>query len=935
MDSPEITYAGYGVVRVCSQPADVIAQLSSREAARVCDELRDVRRTWQDLAPRVAEELTEVVPLLTDRDERRTVLALRRRLHRAADVPAADLDVLNLAYGTAADGTGVDGPLAPGAAALRALAERRDDLAARLEGAYEEGLNAERKVLASAALDPALRAGAQLSADGLLRNMDRYAAAVAEGTAPGKRERMTESTVLHLLTRSTLKPSPFGQLVHTRPVLLPKRATDATPVTAPGTAPGTDETNETNETAGTAERPVSVCRLPRQLVSWVERSLAGLPAFRHVAVLRRAPVVGSSKEGVVFLLRGRDGTHEPAAKERFVRVPPGAVVTAVLALAADAAVPERELRERCAALPGTDPAAAGAALDALIGQGVLARDLGVGDQHPHPLARLAALLPPDCNAGLRAAVSGLAGAESAFETAGLDRREELVARIKEYVAQVAELTGVATPPIDVARTLVYEDAVVAVPRAEAPDRWGRHLPALAPWHRLLPLFDDAAHVRAIVADVVRTHFGPGPHRLLPLFAALSSAKVQAVLTERLTDVSAPLPTRLRTLQDAVFALADPDGGADTVTVAPERAARLADDLPSWIPRWSRASWHVQHHAAPDGGLLVVNGGSIGFGRAISRFLPAYAAAGDAGFGDLVTAEIARDDDPSAPLTDLAAVLGINANVHSPLLGRHLRYPCATPEEWGGNTGVSLEDCWVVYDADTGRLLPRLGKDGPVLRLVMLNFLLNELAPRFYQFLNFFSSGSLANLAWWDRVDQRREAHAHAGAGAGAGAGSGGGAGSGTESVRHYPRVRSGSLVLARRTWKVPDTRLPDLAGATGASAFAEVRRWQESLGLPDQVFYRGFTLPDPLVPMSREEQRTWARTLARFPTSAERKPTFLDFTSVTSVTAWQRALRRCQGGLTFQECLPAVGGDEGAAGGLRERFTEEFIVETTETEEEG
>ncbi|MEU8680752.1 hypothetical protein [Streptomyces sp. NPDC048611] len=879
MSRPEVRYAGYGVVRVCSQPVDVVAQLSSREAARLCDQLRELRRNWQDQAPRVAEELTSLVPALTDREQRRAVLALRRRLHRAADVPAAALDVLR-----PSGGAGV-----AGAAELLALAAARDDLTARWENTYEAALGAEQKVLASAALDRSLRAGAQLSADGLLHNMDRYAAAVADGTAHGKRDRMTESTVINLLTRSALKPSPFGRLVRTQPVLLPEHAAADAPAAALD-----------------AGAQVSVCRLPRQLVSWVERSLAGHPAFRSAAVLRRAPVVGSSSEGVVFLLRGRDGTHEPAAKERLVRVPSSAVVTELLALSADSPVPERDVRARCAALPDADATAAHTELDALIEQGVLARDLGVGEQHPHPIARLVALLPQDCDAGLRECAAQMAAAESAFETAGLDRREELIAQVKRHVAEVADRCGVATPPIDAARTLLYEDTVVARPRTEAAGRWQRHLPALSHWHRLLPIFDDAAHVRAIVADVVRTRFGPGPHRLLTLFAALSSAKVQLLLTQRLTDVSAPMPTQLRTLQDAVFELAGPDDGAEAV-IDPQRAAALAENLPPWIPRWSRASWNVQHHASSDGGLLVVNGGSIGFGRAISRFLPSYAAAGDDGFGALVRAEIAQDDRASAPLTDLSAVLGINANVHPPLLGSYLRYPCATPEEWGGDPGISLEECWVEFDEGTGRLLLRRGKDGPALRLVTLNFLLNELAPRFYQFLNFFSAGSLANLAWWDRVDQRR----------------------GTpDTVRRYPRVRSGSLVLARRTWKVPAGRLPDVATRNGADAFAEVRRWQESLGLPDRVFYRGFTLPDPLVPVSEEEQHTWARTLARFPTSAERKPTFLDFTSVTSVRAWQRALRRCQGDMTFQECLPTVG-DDGPQG-HRDRLTEEFIIETTE-----
>ncbi|MET7640230.1 lantibiotic dehydratase [Streptomyces sp. NPDC005438] len=879
MSSPEIRFAGYGVVRICSQPADVVARLSSPRVARLCDELRGLRREWQDRAPKVAEELTSLVPFLEDRDQRRATLALRRRLHRASEVAAADLDALHH----------TDGTVVTGAADLRTLAVRRDELISQLATWYEAGLSTEQRVLASAARDRTLRAGAQLSADGLLHNMDHYAAAVDKGTASRKRDRMTESTVINLLARSALKPSPFGQLVRTRPVLLQDGEPDA---------PSTE-----SDTAAW----VSICRLPRQLVSWVERCLADHPQLRSIAVLRRAPVVASSQRGVVFLVRGRDGTHDPASKERFVRIQPSPVVRKLLTLSADAPTHELEVRAQCAALPGTTPQAVEVELDSLLEQGILARDLGVGDQDPHPIARLVKSLPQNLDAGIRASVTGIAAAESAFETADLDERQGLITRIKAHVNDFAERCGVATPPIDTARTLVYEDAVTARPRPEHPDHWQPHLSTMAPWHRLLPVFDDSAHVRAIVTDVVRSQFGPGPHRLLPLFAALSAPKVQSLLTERLTDVSASAPRQLYDLQDSVFELARTDSGTESY-VDPHKATEIAENLPSWLPRWSRASWHVQHYTSPEGRLLVVNGGSIGFGRALSRFLPAYAAIGDQGFGDLVTADIARDDLKSAPLTDLSAVLGINANVHPPLLGSHLRYPCAAPQEWGGDLGISLEECWVEVDESSGRLLLRHGKDGPLLRLVMLNFLLNELAPRFYQFLNFFCSGGLANFAWWDRVDQRRGA---------------------VGKVRCYPRVRSGNVILARRTWKIPTNQLPDVADLSGVALFEEVRRWRESTGLPERVFYRGFTLPDPLVPMSREEQNSWTRTLARFPTSAERKPTFLDFTSITSVRAWQRALRRYEGDMTFTECLPTPSEDDGVEG-HGERFTEEFIIETTE-----
>jgi hypothetical protein len=203
--------------------------------------------------------------------------------------------------------------------------------------------------------------------------------------------------------------------------------------------------------------------------------------------------------------------------------------------------------------------------------------------------------------------------------------------------------------------------------------------------------------------------------------------------------------------------------------------------------------------------------------------------------------------------------------------------------------------------DDGVLTLRRHRDGPPMRLVPLNFLLNELAPQLYRFLGFFGIGSLANFAWWDRVDQRCDHR---------------------DRVRRYPRIRLDSVVLARRTWKVPPSELAELDGLDGLPALRAVRRWQHHHGLPDLVFCRKFTVPDPLVPLDPAERARKTRTLTQFPSSAERKPVLLDFTSVTSVRAWLRGLRRTSEDITFQECLPAPGSDPDSA------YTREFVVET-------
>ncbi|ASO20670.1 hypothetical protein FHR81_005562 [Actinoalloteichus hoggarensis] len=840
--------AGHGVTRVCSLPASVLERLRSRTLTDLADELRSLDEHWARSAPAAAAALTALVPVIVDRRRRASVLALRRRLNRALPVEGADI--------SRALDHGVEPPWLQ---ELTSLADRRSVLRERFVAVYDESWADERQALAELGGLHEIRASAQLTSDGLLRNIDRYRAEVDAGRGHDKRSRTTEATLVNLISRSALKPSPFGQLVHVRPVEI----LTETPAPQP---------------ADLAVAPIvhSVCRLPRQLVEWVHRSVAAHPMSREQTVLRRAPVVALSAEVGSFFVRGRDGTNQPAARERIVRVRRGAVLDVILAEPEGAPISETVLRRRVEEFDdGPD------VLDQLIDDDVLARDLGIDEQDPDPMSTLVERLTPEAPAELREPLTALLHAEKTFGRGTPEDRVRLLKDIQRRTTEVALACRVAEPPLSVARTLIYDDGVVTRPLVESAARWTPHSPALTALHRLVPLFDDDAHVRAIVAEVVTELFGSGPHRLLPLYTALSAPKARAALGTRLLDLSAPVPTALRAIQDRVLAEAPYDTDADEVTIGIERLTALSEQAPSWVSSWPRVSWNLQRGSVMGRERLVVNAGAIGYGRAMSRFLTSFAAAEptSARIVESMRAELTAEDDPASPLTDLAGVLGINGNVHPALLPRHLGYPCGTSGGWSGDR-VSLEDCWVRTNDGTLELWQ--GRDGRRLRLIPLNFLLNDLAPQLYRFLGFFAMGSLANFSWWDRVDQRRPDRA---------------------GIRRYPRVRVGDVILDRRTWKIPRTELPDQTGPDRARSHLEIRRWQHANGLPDQVFYRQLTLPDPMVPMDVGENGVPSGPV-RFPTAAERKPVLLDFTSVTGVAAWQRALRKVHADMTFQECLP-------------------------------
>jgi hypothetical protein len=120
----------------------------------------------------------------------------------------------------------------------------------------------------------------------------------------------------------------------------------------------------------------------------------------------------------------------------------------------------------------------------------------------------------------------------------------------------------------------------------------------------------------------------------------------------------------------------------------------------------------------------------------------------------------------------------------------------------------------------------------------------------------------------------------------------------TDGVTYRPRVRHRNVVLSRRSWAVSSSALPAREpGESDAAWFLRWRRWQQHHQLPDQVFVT--------VPSGKDEDEAPAEEAEGGGWTMRSKPSYVDFTSLFSVTVLDSHVRKNPGRIQFEEMKPA------------------------------
>ena len=271
-------------------------------------------------------------------------------------------------------------------------------------------------------------------------------------------------------------------------------------------------------------------------------------------------------------------------------------------------------------------------------------------------------------------------------------------------------------------------------------------------------------------------------------------------------------------------------------------------------------------------LVVLNRVTGGNGQLFSRY--AYMQDGTdraSWLSAAIAAQLRAATPDRIPLEIVGSFGASNIQLHPSLTDYELVWPDETPRRPPAFQ-LTLDDLSLYHDpaTDTLRLhVRRLGVDANPL---YLGFLMPMMFAPPFTALTLLTEGVTPGFrTFWDSIER---AYAS-------------GSTTPTTPIRHYPRTIVGNVVMERERWDIEQTQVPrPAAGETDFSFYCRLRDWQQSLGLPDQVFVR-------------INHATMQRNIE------DHKPIMIDFRNYLLAHSFMRLIEPDDYGLTVTEMLPA------------------------------
>ncbi|MFD7610779.1 lantibiotic dehydratase [Streptomyces sp. NPDC059828] len=479
-------------------------------------------------------------------------------------------------------------------------------------------------------------------------------------------------------------------------------------------------------------------------------------------------------------------------------------------------------------------------------------------------------------------------------------RSALLRELRDELSDIQKELGAEKGRVP--QTVLYEDVSAGSRTNLGPKVWADQIQdPLRQVERILPAFDLTLPQRITFKGFFLARYGQGGRcddllklvhdfhedffdQYLSFTSGRTSFDAQGRYVPEVNWLGLPqlkaLDTARETFVTRMRALWDDSDGEELVlegALIDEVASHLSPVTADFLPM----SHHLQLADRRDGHpLAVLNRSYGGLSFPFSRFTHC--------FDGIEERLLRRAEDIRPEGAVFAEVTGGPVTSNLNLHGRLTSHEIVCPGESGTldpQFRIPLDSLYIEHDERADRLVLRSVRLGREVIPVYLGYLVPLALPELPRTLLLLSPTSIAPLDVWGGVPE----------------------GEPDGGVTGRPRVRHGSVVLSRRSWSCPASRLP-LAGPAvpDAERFLGWHRFRRAHGLPDRVF------------------ATVSDSGARGATAA--KPQYVDFDSPLSLSAFEGLIRTAEARVVFREMLPDEDALHTVSG--RGRHVAELAVET-------
>lgn len=841
-------YVPYFICRVSGLPISRVVRLRSGSSISALHRVREVEGALHRERDALSAGLFTAIGATSDKLQRNHLLALRRDLFNfrlpSPTVQAAACHLPDSLRGRVES--------------VLAMLQLRDELRAEFRSLYDTELIGVRLRLQAELTDPDFQKGLALSSKALFSNLSRYLNAAPDRF--GSREEQIERGLVRYFTRMATKATPFGRFC----AVIPAEFRSAFGPEEPCVM-----------FTGDPRLKRSAVRLNKRAYAHLWQGLQHRSAIRSTLSVELNPTLSVENDRVVFLTA-------QGGLEVFQRLDLTDALQIVLDLAAHGSS-VGFLMARLAQDPQCDSTAeeARAFVDRLIDLGCLRLRSIVGEQMADwdkPMRVFLASIDDDEATALAGKLGELRDLADRYVAATAADRAVILAEARRLLS--GQLGAVPSTRWVRDNPPLYEDATsdarLVVNLTEAVHA---ALERLAEFVALtLPLAGSRLEMPTMRKFFATYYEEVDPIVGVPLLRFYEDfcrehfkahlEKVRAVESGNPSpgyDIGNPLrlPSieRLRMKRSSLSTL------VQTLWVAAPAAQEITITrgmLESVLGRGGEArlirdrSVHMFTQLAPKADashqLVVLHGAQYytGFGKFFSRFLYLLPSQWQP--------RILEDNNCSADalFAEICDDAAFNANLHPQMLPWEISYP--TGQHSDSACHLLTTDLRVAPDPeDAEALLLRHGPTGRRVWPVDLGFLNPRMRPPLYQLLTRFSPGGYFTFPLPSSPTK-----------------------DGTPGIVYRPRITyEGLVVLARRTWTVPQASFPtQAAGEEDAEYFARLNSWRLEHGVPERVYVRVRPLPThprgaaassaPTLPVTAEDRDHAAARSSVTKTAVER-----------------------------------------------------------------
>lgn len=673
--------------------------------------------------------------------------------------------------------------------------------------------------------------------------------------------RNTELSLINYLNRMIYKPSPFSSFS--------------------GLSHGKFVNDKTKVTLD-RDKSHSFCRVNMSYLKAIELKLLDITAVKEQASYSLNSTISFKDTRVSCLKRGLDGTVNAFKGEKMIEFQANDLIKTVYSLFNDEQTSSYkklfELLQDDFQLKSEDCQAVIGKLEQI---GLIRPFIVVPEQHIDYIGEIIKVLEQvDDERASKSAqlLKELLNIQQQFGNAGYQERALYLKKLKGCLQNIFQFLEVDTHILET--SLIFEDVEYPQTTAKIDIKKGDNFrSSLEVVQQLMALFDDSIIQKIALKTVyLKTYPERGENNLLDFYLKYQSYD-KSQLWEEVKHDSTFLQIKQLRYKFYDYLEKKIEESNDTLELDIEWVKQFIKDYPKELISDYNYSFYCQLMTEGDEEQLILNKLGPGLFRHYSRYCNLFLSRDEKHpfVRDIKdNYKYLEEKKGEVLFTDLNAVLGLNINMHPPMIEQEITYPGCCPNS--DISQIKIEELTVYLDETSEKIRMKSAKSKKVIELVPLGFLFPMIAPQLYSFLSFFCQSNGVEYSFWNKYCAEKK----------------------KEGYNCFPRIKLGDVILDRKTWSVPKSYF-DFSKSEEKYFFENIDTLRRA-GIDREVFIKISSAMDAF----KEEyiNSDFTSWIEEVKNTKLRKPQYINFKSLFHQQIFKKLVEKTEKNVMFQEVLP-------------------------------